>query len=288
MRRFVAFLTLFCALVGAEEAALWQFGAMADCQYCDKAAAGQRLYRQSPAKLANCVERYNQMDLAYVVHLGDFIDDDWKSFDVLAPITAKLKHPLYHVLGNHDFSVADDKKLMVPAKLGMPSRYYDFKVQNWRFIVVDGNDLSLHGWPKDSSRNRKSREQYEQKYKGKPTYNGAVGSKQLTWIDTQLRAADEAGENVVLFCHFPVYPVNPHNLWNDEAVLAVLEKHASVKAWINGHNHAGHYGEKAGIHYLTLKGMVDTEETSYASIKVYKDRLEVTGYGRQEDFVLKL
>jgi len=54
-----------------------------------------------------------------------------------------------------------------------------------------------------------------------------------------------------------------------------------VKAYINGHNHKGKYGIKGGIHYLTCKGMVDSETTAYSIVRVYHDRLELSGYGRE-------
>ena len=64
------------------------------------------------------MEYYNQLELAFAVHLGDFIDWDFGSFDKVVPIYNRLKAPHYQVLGNHDFSVADDKKALVPAQLG--------------------------------------------------------------------------------------------------------------------------------------------------------------------------
>ena len=104
---------------------LFRFGAVADCQYCSKTSL-IRKYNLSPQKLTECVEHYNKPDLAFVVHLGDFIDRDFESFAKERPIYNRLKAPHYHVLGNHDFSVADDKKALVPAQLGLKKRYYDF------------------------------------------------------------------------------------------------------------------------------------------------------------------
>ena len=48
------------------------------------------------------------------------------------------------------------------------------------------------------------------------------------------------------------------------------------------------YGQRDGIHYLTLKGMVDTEQTSYSVIEVYADRLVVKGFGRETERDLPL
>ncbi len=75
----------------------------------------------------------------------------------------------------------------------------------------------------------------------------------------------------MLFNHFPLYPENPHNLWNAPAVMALLERHPSAKIWLDGHNHDGNYGARAGIHYVNLKAMLDTEETSYARLDFFAD-----------------
>ena len=115
-----------------------------------------------------------------------------------------------------------------------------------------------------------------------------MGPEQLRWLAKTLADAKAAGEKAIVFCHFPVYPPGEHNLWNDTEVVEILEGNGSVVAYINGHNHNGAYGFKKGIHYLTMKGMVDTEETSYSVIRVFDDRLEVHGRGRQDNYVLEI
>ena len=168
----------------------------------------------------------------------------------------------------------------------MPSRYYAFEVKGWRFVVLDGNDISFHAYPGGSEKYQEAAEYYKQNKVKSPKWNGAVGARQLSWLKTVLEKASREGENVVIYCHFPIYPKNVHNLWNAEEILAVLEAYSCVKAYINGHNHNGNYGIKEGIHYLTLKGMVDTDQTSYAVINVYEDRLKVIGYGREENRIM--
>ena len=266
---------------------LFRFGAVADCQYCSKTSL-LRKYNLSPKKLTECVEQYNKLDLAFVVHLGDFIDRDFESFNVVSPIFAKLKAPRYHVLGNHDFSVADDKKELVPKRMGLKSRYYEFTHKGWRFIVLDGNDVSLYAYPKDDPRTKAATAFHRRLKAGTPTWNGGVGGKQLVWLKGRLAVAAKAGERGILFCHFPVHPENIHNLWNHEAVTSLLAEYSCVAAYLNGHNHAGNYGEKSGIHYLTIKGMVDTLKNSYGVVEVYEDRLVLKGFGRQEDREMKL
>lgn len=261
----------------------FSFGVIADCQYCEDPGKGVRKYATSVDKLQQCVTHFNSLELEFVVHLGDFIDRDFKSFDIVGPIYKQLHIPSYHVLGNHDFSVSNEYKGKVPAKLGLSSRYYDFEIKGWRFVVLDGNDISFHAYSEGSEQYKEAEVYYDQYNIESPKWNGAVSSKQLNWLDKVLKDASEGGERAVLYCHFPVYPENVHNLWNAKEVMELIEKYTCVKAYINGHNHAGNYGVKDGIHYLTMKGMVDTKETSYAVINVSEDQLKVRGFGREEN-----
>ena len=83
-----------------------------------------------------------------------------------------------------------------------------------------------------------------------------------------------------------IWPENPHNLWNAADVRMLLERHRSVKLWLDGHNHEGNYGSRAGIYYLNLKAMLDTPETAYAVLDFFPDRIVVHGVGRQPGMTL--
>ncbi len=267
---------------------VFSFGVIADCQYYANPGTGVRKYALSEHKLEQCVAHFNTLNLEYVVNLGDFIDQDYKSFEVVGSIYDQLTMPTYHVLGNHDFSVSDTLKKDVPERMGLSSRYYDFELNGWRFVVLDGNDVSFHAYPKDSKKYSEAAEYYNKNDIEAPKWNGAVGTEQLNWLNKVLKKASREGEKVVLYCHFPIYPDNVHNLWNAQEVITIIENYTCVKAYINGHNHAGNYGIKDGIQYLTMKGMVDTEESSYAVINVFEDRLEIRGEGREEDRILEI
>jgi calcineurin-like phosphoesterase family protein len=268
--------------------ACFTVGVIADCQYADHDDEGARLYRQSPAKLAAAVDHFNRLDLAYVLHLGDFIDRYWDSYDTVLPIAERLRHPWRFVLGNHDFAIPDEQKARLPSRLGMPARYYSFEHGDWLFLIVDGNDLSLYGWAPGKPELALSQDVRSRLYASAPDWNGGIGEAQLRWIDQTLADAETRGMKAVLYCHFPLYPDNIHNLWNAAEVSAVVEQRPAAKAWINGHNHDGGYARKNGLHYLTLKGMLDTEETAYATLAFHPDRIDVAGYGRQPSLSLPL
>ncbi len=118
---------------------------VSDCQYCNCDPSGTRFYRESPTRLGHAVKILNEHPLDYTIHLGDFIDRDFKSFDSVTPIWKGLKSEKYHVLGNHDFSIVDSLKPLVFEKMDIEDRYYSIIRNKWRFIVLDGNDLSVHG-----------------------------------------------------------------------------------------------------------------------------------------------
>ena len=52
---------------------------------------------------------------------------------------------------------------------------------------------------------------------------------------------------------------------------------------MNGHNHAGNYVFQYGIHFVNLKGMVETEtENAFSIISLIDKQIEIKGFGREE------
>ncbi|MDB5739180.1 MAG: hypothetical protein JWP16_220 [Alphaproteobacteria bacterium] len=287
-RLALAGLAASAPVAGRAEEPVLRIGAIADCQYADQPDNGERRYRLSPQKLRGAVETFKTRNVDFAVHLGDFIDKGWESFDTVLPITRQLDRPWHFVLGNHDLLVADDRKRMVPERLGMPARYYSFSRQGWLFVVLDGNDVSTYGWPKGSAEDAASLRLKAARYPDASTWSGAIGAAQLAWLDKVLDDGDALGLKAMLFCHFPLWPDTANNLWNAAEVMARIERHPCVKLWLDGHNHDGNYGVRAGIHYLNLRGMLDTAMTAYAVLNLLGDRIAVEGFGREQDFTLPL
>lgn len=281
-----------------DKAPLVRFGVIADAQYCDGPTRGKRFYRQSLAKMRTCVKRFNAEPLDFVVHLGDLIDRDFGSYDaILAEINA-LRAPKHFVLGNHEFSVADADKNRVMARLGLDRMgkglgYYDFATNSCRFIILNGNDLSVGAYPPGDPRHGTSQARLQTLKaagaRNATTWGGGLGEEQLAWLEERMKQADRAGEKAIVFCHFPIMPPGePHTLWNAGTARSLLGNHPSVVAWMNGHNHAGSYAESNGLHHVNFVGMVDTEKTASAIVEVHADRLEVVGHGRETSRTLKL
>lgn len=285
----------FAAVPAAASAApkgeepLLRFGVIADCQYADKPDGPVRLYRASLQKLQEAVVTLNEADLKFAVHLGDFVDDFPESFDAVMPIWEKLRISKYHVLGNHDFQMPREQLL---STMNMPASYHHFRRDGWRFIVVDTNDISTYGNPKDSANYALAEKMRADLIAaGKPngqTWNGGVGPEQLAWIEQTLEHARAHGEKVVLTAHHPIFPINQHNAYNDTELLELLSSYDNVVAWFNGHNHAGNYGFTGGTHFVNFKGMVDTTTTSYATVQAHDDRLVIEGFGREPNRIVPI
>ena len=200
----------------------------------------------------------------------------------------QLNMPYFHVLGNHDFWVQDRYKRDVPRRLGLSSPYYAITHKGWRFIVLDGNEISLHAWPQTSSEHQDSVAWKNTHAPEAKDWNGALGTKQLAWFSSELAKAKASQLPVAVLCHFPIYPVTDHELWDRSSVLNVMDDYDQVRVWIAGHHHAGSYGYRNGVHHLTLCGMLDSDETAWSLVQFAPSALHVQGFGRQPSYQLDL
>lgn len=271
-----------------KDAQPFQLGIIADCQYADKADKGVLIYRSCPAKLSEAITHLNSKPLQAIVQLGDLIDEDYQSFTPLMPILQQSKAPLYHVLGNHEYSVADQYKMDIVKLLDMPARYYSFDIADWRFIVLDGTDVSYYGWPEQSQAHQQNMQLIKAQYPTGEPWNGAIGKAQLAWLSKELSRADKQAKKVAILSHFALYPLDHHVLWNQQEVMTLISAHPSVKVWFNGHNHQGDYARYNGIHFVTFKGMLDTADTAYSIATFEQHRIEIQGIGRQPSLSLAL
>lgn len=141
----ILFLFISIYSCAQKESSSFKIGIIADCQYCNCEVKWDRYYKKSPQRLKDAVNTLNKDSLTYTIHLGDFIDKQIWSLDSILPTWKSLKSKTYHVLGNHDFDVGQANKEKVIAKLNLKNRYYSFTENDWKFIVLDGNDLSFYG-----------------------------------------------------------------------------------------------------------------------------------------------
>lgn len=291
-RNFIGLSTLavsLCKLHAADngEKPVLSFGLMTDVQYADVEPEGERHFRESIPKLKTAVEWLAKKNLPFTLHLGDLIDRDFKSFATVMPLFNGLGHQVRHLLGNHDYSVTDEEKARLLEVAVMPCEHYRFRNSGVRFVMLDTNDLSSYkyqaGSPQDLESEALLKKLDEEKLPNAKPWNGGLSETQLKWLDAELTAADMEKERVILCGHHPLLPAEAHRAWNSDEVLAVIDRHPSVAAYFNGHNHAGAEEIRNGIPYITFKSILhEPEVNSFSAIHLFTDRMEIEGNGREQ------
>lgn len=266
------------------------FGVIADAQYCDCDPAGTRYYRSSLVKLNEAVSVFKDNNVSFIVNLGDLIDREFKSFSPVMEILNSSGIKIYHCRGNHDFSVENSLKNQIPVNETGDHNYFSFKKGNFRFIFLDGNEVSTYSQVEPATITEYSdyiRNLKDQGAINALDWNGGMGQSQVNWLNEQLLDAEKRDERSIIFCHFPVAPENIHNLLNYKEILPIVEKYDNPVAWFSGHNHSGNYANLEGVHFITMKGMVETEKVNaFAIAEVFNNRIEIRGYGNEKNLIL--
>lgn len=279
----------------AQSGPLFRFGVIADPQYAPVPPnlTSNRYYANSLWKVSEAIDAFNKEDLKFVATLGDIIDRHWESYAHILPLYDKLKHERFFVLGNHDYEVGAEYLSSVVRTAGMPKAYYDFAGGGYRFVVIDGNDVTLFAPPRNDPRRDIAAQRLSAlKAKGADNaqvWNGSLSDEQFAWLETTVKKAQAAGEKVVVMGHYPVYPANQHNMWDAERIVQLLAASPAVVAYFCGHNHAGNFGEAGGKYFVNFRGMVDTPTTTaYSVVEVHRDRIDIRGFGREENRSLRI
>ena len=270
-----------------------KIGLIADPQYQDAPTVGDRHYRGSLQKLKSAIDTLNLYQVDFIQNLGDIINEEWRSYDSIIPIYRNINQNIevYHLLGNHDFSVDSLQMKDILNTLSMPNFYYSYVKKDWRFIVLDATDYSyfanpLHNYLIDKI------DAYYKKTKGKENHydwNSAIGIEQQNWLKEELKTAKKLNQKVILFSHMPLLPKDATNLWNSKEIIKIIEKYRkNVVAFISGHRHEGGYEFNKKIHYIGISGMLNNEVNSFGIIEIYEGKLILKGYGNQKNMIFDI
>ncbi|XP_063312699.1 manganese-dependent ADP-ribose/CDP-alcohol diphosphatase-like [Pelobates fuscus] len=319
------------------------FGVIADIQYADRpdGISGwrtMRFYRQSLLHLRQAIDEWKTEDipLQFVLQLGDIIDACnaclCQSTNALQVVLKEIKNidvPFHHIWGNHELLnfdrifladsplntmfMADEQKPGMGACISNSTdcfNYYAYHFSpfpNFRFILVDSYDLSVHGRDSSNPKYLESSDYLHGNYQsnesegnqgkcstGIPDYslpqlkefNGGFSSEQLSWLHNVLTFSDERRERVVIAGHIPIHPKTTLKTclaWNYIEMLTLIHSHPSVVSYLAGHHHNGGYHKDShGIYHVTMEGVIESPAgtNAFATVSVYGDRMVLNGRGR--------
>jgi calcineurin-like phosphoesterase family protein len=251
------------------------FGIVTDAHYADRDSNNTRQYRESATKMTECIALMNAKKVDFLIELGDFKDQNSPAREeetleylvLMEKIYAQFNGARYHVLGNHDVdSISKQQFLDHVQNTGIlkESTYYSFDSKGFHFIVLDANYKS------DESNYDRGNFHYT---------DTNIPLKQIDWLKKDLASSSTP---VIVFVHQQLDITGNAAVNNAAQIRQVLQDSKKTIAVFQGHHHAGHYSYIEGIHYYTLKAMVEgsgKENNSYAIVNVHADSsITINGY----------
>ncbi|MBN2132055.1 MAG: metallophosphoesterase [Sedimentisphaerales bacterium] len=256
-----------------------RFGLVTDCHYADAEPAGTRFYGESLAKLSECVALMNDEQVDFLIELGDFKDqgrppverETLSYLQAIENVFQRFNGPTYHVLGNHDMDSISKAQCLARMKntnVDAGRSYYSFDVRSIHCVVLDANYTS-------------SGQDYDH---GNFDWTDAnIPPAELDWLRKDLATASGP---VVAFLHQLLDGTGSVYVKNAADVRDILEGAGNVLAVFQGHHHAGSYTCISGIHYYTLKALIEGSglaSSAYAIAEVQPDgNITISGYRKAE------
>ncbi|GAB6020381.1 hypothetical protein CHUAL_003089 [Chamberlinius hualienensis] len=284
-----------------------------------------RYYRSSLDHVRKAMNEWTngKERVSFVMQLGDLVDasnrtlglDSELAFRRCLDTLSQSQLPIYHVIGNHEVDTFQRSKLaeynFLKGAKEQEYHYYSFRpADNVVVIVLDCFEVSLLGQHPQHPNYQKAQQILSQHHssvdpsqwelddhlvddkKRFVSYNGALSKLQIQWLEEQLAIADFNGHHVILCGHLSLLASSSHwtcVCWNGDEVLDVVHRYKCVVVYLCGHFHdTGYAVDKHGIHHVTLGGIIEVppDETSFSTVHVYTDRLEIVGFGREKSYVL--
>lgn len=251
-------------------------GLMTDLHYADKEPTRTRFYREALVKLDEAVRVMNQEKPAWVVELGDFIDQadsveletEWLC--VMEQHYAQLTMPRHYVLGNHCVGTLSKREFAQHTR--STGGHAVIEASGITFLLLDAC-YREDGTP------------YERKNFHWQDAN--LPAHELAWLEAEL---GRASGPVIVLAHQRLDEDKAHAVRNAPAVRALLERSGKVLGVFQGHSHKNDLQLISGIPYTTLAAMIEgsgKEHNSYALLDVMADgSLRLKGYREQVDRTL--
>ncbi len=193
----------------------------------------------APQRLTTFLDAAKKSKVDFIIDLGDFAMVKPENTDFIK-LWNSYEGASYHVLGNHDMDNASKEEYM--EFTGMSARYYSFVKGDYKFIVLDGNNLYGDG----------EYEPYDSGNRYSSTKSGVwIDPEQMEWLKSEVSGSDK---RIVVFAHHSL-----ENLINNrEEVREIFESanqqagYQKVVAVFSGHAHTNYQKEIGGIPYIQI------------------------------------
>ncbi len=257
-----------------------RFALATDSHYALKEDLENKRYSDALLKMEEFVKTVNQLSCDFVIHLGDFKDEDLdpdekSTLHYLEKMEfgfSKFNGPRYHCLGNHDLDSITKQQFLGRVEnsgVDKTTGHYFFDQSSIRFLVLDANF------------DENGKDHFFKK--GGDWQRPFIPKEQLSWLRDSLEGSPYPS---VIFIHHPIYAYvkngHSYHVVNHLQVRSVLEESDRVLAVLNGHMHEEMFHEINGIKYFAMNSMLEGSfvqrncfyvlEISDASIKI--DRFE--------------
>jgi manganese-dependent ADP-ribose/CDP-alcohol diphosphatase len=306
-----------------------------------------RYYREALVSARRAVAAFKAEKVDLAIHLGDIIDfhnshhDGHSETALQAAIECfdALEKPTIHCIGNH--CLYNHTRDVLNSRLGINAHkeavslahsqhsYFVYtpivtQAENnnssnsnstpstgYKFIVLDGYDVSYLGWPPGNPLHEKAVEILNAKNPNEDKnsnnglkdldrrfvkFGGGCSDAQLEWLKTELEKCRETENRAFICCHLCLHPETCAPtclLWNFDQVQDILSEYSDVVvATLAGHAHRdGYYLDSTtGIHHRVCAGVLEAAPGTdcYGIVEVYNDRIEVKGKDSFESGVWKV
>jgi len=196
-----------------------------------------------------------------------------KYLHAIREVFADLESQRYYVLGNHCVQTLTKTEFLANCGAELKKSRYSFDHGPYHFVVLDAN------FKRDGSPYAAGNFSWTDTWIHKP---------QQQWLAEDLKKAGD--KTTIVFVHQNLdKEQDPHGVKNAPEIRSILENSGNVSAVFQGHMHAGGYRKIGGIHYCTLRAMVEgptTENNAYAIVTLGRHRrITLEGLAQQGSVV---
>jgi len=262
---------LLCAKEGQERL---RVGLITDLHHADKPPAGTRYYRETLGKLAEAAAQFERDKPTFVVELGDLIDaadsveTEQRYLKTINREFSAISKDRHYVLGNHCVDTLTKAEFLDGVE--QKQSYYSFDRGDFHFVVLDACF-------------RSDGEPYGRK---NSKWNDAnIPATEVEWLRADLKATSK---KTVVFAHQRLDVSADHGVKNCPEVRKLFDEAGTVLAVFQGHSHQNDLKDINGIHYCTLRAMVEdsgAENNGYSLMEIAADgTIRLTGFRKQKGY----